>query len=353
MKTGSWTCSKKAIIGIINMKHDRILLSHGSGGSLMHSLIKDIFLRKFNNPVLNQLADAATLVLKGEVAFTTDSFVVSPLFFPGADIGKLAVCGTVNDLVMAGAVPEYLSLGIIAEEGLKIAVLEKICDSIRSSAKKAGVRIVTGDFKVVEKGACDKIFINTSGVGRITGKSRMSAQMIEPGDKVIITGEIAQHGLAVLAKRKNIDLKLNIKSDCQELASMLVPVIKKTGAVRFMRDPTRGGLATTLNEIARSSRKGIFLDEKSIPVSSQVKTACDLLGIDPLYVANEGKAVLIVENKKSGRVLAMLKKHPFGKRCAVIGSVSGNFKGRVILNTPVGTQRMVDMLSGEQLPRIC
>ncbi|MCX5712041.1 MAG: hydrogenase expression/formation protein HypE [Candidatus Omnitrophica bacterium] len=335
------------------MKDKIILLSHGSGASLMHALIENVLLPRFDNPILKELADAATLDLKGKIAFTTDSFVVSPLFFPGADIGKLAVCGTVNDLVMAGAAPEYLSLGLIIEEGLEMSVLEKICDSIALSARLAKVKIVTGDFKVVEKGACDKIFINTSGVGRIISKKPLSIKSIQTGDKVIITGEIAQHGLAVLAKRKNLDLKLDIKSDCQELGGLLLSIIEKYDAVRFMRDPTRGGLATTLNEITRASKKGIIINERDIPVSSRVSTACELLGIDPLYVANEGKAVIVVKSKDANKVLAMLKKHPFGKKAAIIGEVSDDFKSKVILNTSIGTQRLVDMLSGEQLPRIC
>ena len=328
-------------------------MAHGSGGSMMHALIESLILRKFSNPILNELADGATLGLKGRISFTTDSFVVSPLFFPGGDIGKLAVCGTVNDLVMTGARPQYLSLGLIVEEGLEMPVLERICDSIALSARLASVKIVTGDFKVVEKGACDKVFINTTGLGRIISRNILSAKSIEKGDKIIITGEIAQHGLAVLAKRKNLDLKLNIKSDCQELGGLLLPIIEKSGAVKFMRDPTRGGLGTTLNEAARASRKGIIINEEDIPVSSQVKAACDLLGIDPLYVANEGKAVLVVKNKETGRILTMLKKHRFGRKAAVIGQVSDDFKGKVVLNTIVGTQRLVDMLSGEQLPRIC
>jgi hydrogenase expression/formation protein HypE len=332
---------------------DKILLSHGSGGRLMHNLIRDLLVKKFANPILKELADSACINYKERLAFTTDSFVVSPLKFPGADIGKLAVCGTINDLVMQGASPEYLSLALIIEEGLELRVLEEIVDSIAINAKKAGVCFVTGDLKVVEKGACDKIFINTSGIGRILRNRKLSLKNISPQDKIIVTGNIAQHGLAVLAKRKGLDLELKIKSDCNALNKLLIPILKKTDAIKFMRDPTRGGLATTLNEIAESCGLGIFIDEKKIPLSTKVKAACELLGIDPLYVANEGNAVLVVNPGSAKRVLNLLKKHPLGKNAKEIGTVIRQPRGRVILNTVVGTQRIVDMLTSEPLPRIC
>ena len=319
----------------------------------MHGLIEKVLLPKLGNAILNQLGDSALLKLNGNIAFSTDSFVVSPLFFPGADIGKLAICGTVNDLVMMGARPQYLSLGLIVEEGLDMKILEKIIDSLAINAKKSGVQVVTGDFKVVEKGACDKIFINSSGVGKIISKRPMSVENISKGDQIIITGEIGLHGLAVLARRKNLDLKLNIKSDCQALGGLLLPLVKTTSAIKFMRDPTRGGLASTLNEITQATGRGIVIEDKKIPVSRQVKAACELLGIDPLYVANEGKAVLIVDRKNSAKILACLKKHPMGKKAAIIGELSDKLKGRVILKTSIGTERIVDMLSGEALPRIC
>lgn len=335
------------------MKEQKILLGHGSGGVLTHKLIKEVFLTRLNNPVLGELTDSAYLDYKEKLAFTTDSFVVSPLFFPGADIGKLAVCGTVNDLVMLGACPEYLSLALIIEEGLEFSLLEKITDSISSSAKKAGVAIVTGDIKVVEKGACDKLFINTSGIGRIISKKKLSPENLEPGDKVIITANIAQHGLAVLARRKSLGLDFNIKSDCAALNNLLIPLFKKSNAIKFMRDPTRGGLATTLNEATQARGLGILLEENQIPISAQVRAACELLGIDPLYVANEGAAVVIVSKNAADQVVHFLKKHPLGKNAKIIGTVTKEYAGRVVLSTLFGTRRIVDMLTSEPLPRIC
>ena len=335
------------------MHYAKILIGHGSGGRLTHHLIKNLLLKKLNNPILKELADSALINYKERIAFTTDSFVVNPLFFSGGDIGKLAVCGTINDLVMLGAVPEYLSLALIIEEGLDYKTLERIVDSISLYAKKAGAYFVTGDLKVVEKGACDKIFINTSGIGRIVGNRKLSVKEIAPQDQIIVSGEIGQHGLAVLAKRKELDLGFNIKSDCSALSDLIIPILKKTGAIKFMRDPTRGGVATTLNEVAQASGCGIVIEEKSLPVSQKVKVACELLGIDPLYVANEGKAILVVRKNAAGKVLALLRKHPLGRNARIIGSVVEKHKGRVVLNTVLGTQRIVDMLTSEPLPRIC
>jgi hydrogenase expression/formation protein HypE len=331
----------------------KILLGHGSGGLLMHELIEKLMLKKLNNPILRELSDSAFINYREKIAFTTDSFVVSPLFFLGGDIGKLAVCGTVNDLVMQGANPEYLSLALIIEEGLDYDLLEKIVDSISCHAKKAGVCFVAGDIKVVEKGSCDRIFINTSGIGRITTKGKLSLKNIRAGDKVIVTGEIGQHGIAVLSKRKELDLGFNIRSDCNALNGLIIPVLKKTEGIRFMRDPTRGGVATTLNEVVEACGLGIIIDEKHIPVSSKVRVACELLGIDPLYVACEGRAMLIVENKNANKVLSLLKKHRLGRNAKIIGEVVKEPRKRLILNTILGTQRIVDMLTSEPLPRIC
>lgn len=331
----------------------KILLSHGNGGILMHELIKDVLFKKLNNPILEELSDSATIGYKEKIAFTTDSFVVSPLTFAGGDIGKLSVCGTVNDLVMLGAEPEYLSLGLIIEEGLEKHILEGIVSSIALNAKKAGVWVVTGDLKVVEHGACDKIFINTSGIGRIIKNKRFAIKNIKPQDKIIITGNIGQHGLAVLAKRKDLGLKFNIKSDCAALNGLLIPIIRKTKAIRFMRDPTRGGVATTLNEIARGRNLGIIINEKEIPISSKVKAASELLGIDPLYIANEGIAILVAAKDSANKVLSLLKKHPLGRNSRIIGVVEKEPKRCVVLNTAVGTQRIVEMLTSEPLPRIC
>lgn len=319
----------------------------------MHGLIKDLVVRKLSNPVLKELSDSASINYKEKVAFTTDSFVVSPLWFPGGDIGKLAVCGTVNDLVMIGAVPEYLSLALIIEEGLDRKVLVKIIDSIAFNSRNLGVQIATGDLKVVEKGACDKIFINTAGLGRILKGKKLSLRNIQPQDKIIITGDIGNHGMAVLAKRKELNQEFNITSDCAGLNKLLIPVLKKTNAVQFMRDPTRGGLATTLNEIAESSGLGIIIEEKNIPVSTKVKAACELLGMDPLYIANEGRAVIVVRKEGVGRVLSLLNRHPLGRRARVIGTVVKQPGRRVVLNTILGTPRIVDMLQAEPLPRIC
>jgi hydrogenase expression/formation protein HypE len=335
------------------MPYRKILLSHGSGVRLMHDLIKDLLLEKLNNPILKELSDSAFINYKDHLAFTTDSFVVNPLNFVGGDIGKLAVCGTVNDLVMLAAVPEYLSLALIIEEGLDYQILEKIVDSISINAKRCGVYIVTGDIKVVEKGACDKIFINTSGIGRIIKNKKLSIKNIKVGDKVIVTGNIGQHGLSVLTKRKELDLKFNIKSDCAALNDLILPTIKKTDAIKFMRDPTRGGAATTLNEIAESSQLGIVIEEKCIPISTKVKAACELLGIDPLYIGNEGCAVLVVKRDSANRILNLLRRHPLGRNAQIIGTVVREPKGRVILKTVVGAQRIVDMLTSEPLPRIC
>jgi len=335
------------------MSSSKILLGHGSGGKLMHALIRTLLMKKLGNPILNELADSAFIKYKNQLAFTTDSFVVNPLIFPGGDIGKLAVYGTVNDLVMSGAEPEYLSLALIIEEGLDRKILEKVVDSIAESARRAGVYIVTGDLKVVEKGACDKIFINTSGIGRIVNNSKMSLKNIQPKDKIIITGKIAQHGLAVLAKRKELNLGFDIKSDCAALNGLIVPILKKLRGIRFMRDPTRGGLATTLNEMAESSGFRVIIEEKDIPISSKTKTACELLGIDPLYIANEGVAVLVVDTHIASRVIGLLRRDPLGRSAQVIGEVIKNPTGDMILNTVVGTQRIVDMLTSEALPRIC
>lgn len=335
------------------MENKKILLGHGSGGKLMHGLIRDLLLKKLNNPALRELSDSALIRYRETLAFTTDSFVVSPLFFQGGDIGKLSVCGTVNDLVMLGAVPEYLSLALIIEEGLEYKTLERIVDSISLSALEAKVYFVTGDIKVVEKGAADKLFINTSGLGRVIKNRNLSVRNIEPLDKVIITGNIAQHGFSVLAKRNELGLGFNIESDCNALNGLIIPVLRKTGAIKFMRDPTRGGIATTLNEVAQASGLGIVINEKDIPISPKVKAASELLGIDPLYVACEGRAIVIVKGSQASGVLGLLKEHPLAKGARIIGEVAKGLEARVILNTIVGTQRIVDMLTSEPLPRIC
>ncbi len=332
---------------------DKILLAHGSGGRLTHNFIKETLLKKLNNPILEVLSDSAVINYKEKIAFTTDSFVVSPLFFPGGDIGKLAVSGTVNDLVMSGAAPEYISLALIMEEGLDKRIIGRVISSIALCAKESGVSIVTGDTKVVEKGAADKLFINTSGVGRLVIHRPLSLRNISVGDKIIIPGNIAEHGLSVLAKRKELDLGFNIKSDCASLNGLIIPFLKRGAGIKFMRDPTRGGVATTLNEIAEGSDSGVVINEKDIPVSEKVRAACELLGIDPLYVANEGKALLVVEPKEARRVVRALRKHPLGRNAKIIGEIVKTQKPRLILRTAFGTERVLDMLTAEALPRIC
>jgi hydrogenase expression/formation protein HypE len=335
------------------MDKGRILLGHGSGGSLMHELIGRMLAPRFSNPILNELADGARLPLREKLAFSADSFVVSPLFVPGADIGKLAVCGTANDLVMMGARPEYLALSLIVEEGLEEAVLERAVLSASREAKINGIQVVTGDLKVVEKGAADKLFINTAGVGRLLKGRALSSQRIRPGDKVILTSDIGRHGLAVLAKRKELSPGFNIKSDCRCLAGMLLPVVKDFPSLKFMRDPTRGGVATTLNEAARTSALGFLIEEEKVPVCARVRSACELLGLDALYAANEGAAVLVCGRESAAKIVARLKRHPFGGSAAVIGEVTGANRGKVVLKTRLGGERIVDMLAGEALPRIC
>ncbi|HTZ11606.1 MAG TPA: hydrogenase expression/formation protein HypE [Candidatus Margulisiibacteriota bacterium] len=335
------------------MSGEKILLSHGSGGRLMQELIRDLLLKKLGNPVLKELSDSAYLECKGRLAFTTDSFVVSPLFFPGADIGKLAVCGTINDLVMSAAKPLYLSLAIIVEEGLELGVLEKIVDSISREAERCNVIVVTGDFKVVERGACDRIFINTSGIGRILADRRLSLRNIKAGDRIILTGGIGEHGIAVLSSRKDLDLGFNIRSDCCALDKLLIPLLKKTKAIKFMRDPTRGGIASTLNEIAQGCGLGIVIEERDVPVSAKVRTACELLGIDPFNVANEGKAMIVVDENSAQEVLSSLKREALGRKASIVGRVVKEPKKKVILDTPFNGKRILDMPEAEALPRIC
>lgn len=332
---------------------DRILLSHGSGGTMMHQLINDLFFKWFDNPILNRRSDSATLpATKGKLAFTTDSFVVDPLFFPGGNIGKLAVCGTVNDLVASGAVPYCLSAAFIIEEGFPFAHLEKIVASMAEEAERAGVFIATGDTKVVEKGKCDKVFINTSGLGYIPANQDVNTEPVA-GDQVIVTGFIGDHGMAVMAARNNMDEGIDFESDCASLNGLLHGIMEKPGGIRFMRDPTRGGLATTLCELAGGSGFGVVIFEGQIPVRPSVKGYCDMLGFDPLYVANEGKMILVADPVTTPEILDRLTQHPLGRNAAVIGEISQNHKGIIRLITPIGGSRIVNMLSGGQLPRIC
>ncbi len=335
------------------MSQDKVLLHHGSGGKQMHELIRRVILPRLSNPLLRPLADGAFLPYTDELVFSTDAFVVQPIFFPGGDIGKLSICGTVNDLLMMGAHPEYLALAFIIEEGLALPEFERVVDSIASTARKAKVTVVTGDLKVVQKGAADKIFITTSGIGRRISRGRLSAGNVEPGDSIIISGPIGNHGMAVLSCRQGLDMELRIKSDCAALTGLLLPVLRQSKGVKCMRDPTRGGIATTLNEIAAAAGVGMRIRQKDIPLLSQVGAAAELLGIDPLYLACEGNAVIIAQKKYAPGTVSLLRKHPLGRRASIVGEVCASPKGKVVLTTSVGTERIVDMLSSEPLPRIC
>ncbi|MFC2123698.1 hydrogenase expression/formation protein HypE [Bacteroidota bacterium] len=338
------------------MKHDKILLGHGSGGKLSHDLITGLFLKYFGRHHNEFLGDSTILDSHGrDLAFSTDSFVVDPIFFPGGDIGKLAVCGTVNDIAVSGAKPLYLSASFILEEGLSSNDLERIIISMAEEAERSGVKIVTGDTKVVDKGKCDKIFINTTGIGFFSDGKRdyYSGNSIQPGDKVIINGPVGDHGMAVMASRKNLNFSASIKSDCASLNGLIQDVLDSSEGIRFMRDATRGGLATVLCEVCGGKEWGVELEEESLPLNEQVKGMCEILGFDPVYVANEGKVVIITEQNEGERVLEILRNHELGKEAKIIGQITEDHNGKVILNTAIGGRRIIDMLAGEQLPRIC
>ncbi len=329
-----------------------ITLAHGNGGSLMHSLIKDLFIKNLDNPFLNKLGDAALIKLGAKkIAYTTDSFIVKPLFFPGGDIGKLSVCGTVNDLAVSGAMPKYLSCGMIVEDGFSYADLKKITISIRDTCKSAGVNVVTGDFKVVEKGSVDGIFINTSGIGEVFKNSNVSISRIMPGDKIMISGTIGDHAASILLAREELKFKAKISSDCSPLNKLVSLIICKD--IKFMRDPTRGGLATTLNEISLASGYNIAIEEKDIPIKKSVRALCEILGFDPLYMANEGKLIAIVSKDAVESILSKMKRLPSGKDARIIGEIKKNKDKKVYLKTLSGGSRILDMITGEQLPRIC
>ncbi len=337
------------------MNSDIILLGHGSGGKLSHQLLDDLII-----PILSGIGprdqnDAALLPGgEGRLAFTTDSYVVDPIFFPGGDIGDLAVNGTVNDLAMAGARPLALSVGLILEEGLPLVDLRRVLESMRAAADAAGVAIVTGDTKVVPRGKGDKIFINTSGVGVVEHDFELRGSGARPGDRILINGPVGDHGMAVLASREGLELEADIRTDSAPLNSLVETILSAGGeAVHALRDPTRGGVATTLKEIARQSQVEILLQEKAIPVRDAVRGACAILGLDPLFVANEGKLLAVVAPEAAADVLAAMRRHPAGTEAAVIGEVVGEGNGRVVMTTLIGGRRSIEMLSGEQLPRIC
>lgn len=330
----------------------KILLGHGSGGRLTCELIREVFLPFLGNPILKRLTDAAVLESSSDkLVFTTDAFVVSPLFFPGGDIGKLAVCGSINDLVVMGAYPQYLSFDFILEEGLDYGTLKRIVRSIAGLTRKLNVPCVCADTKVVEKGCADKIFIAASGLGRLIKSISLGLQKIAPKDKIIVSGPIGEHGMAILDQRNNFGFK--IKSDCACLTDLLLPILKKNLRIKFMRDPTRGGLATTLNEIAEATGLAVMIEEKNIPVKAAVKTACELLGIEPWYLACEGRAVIVADEKDASKVLELLRRHPLGRKSRIIGEIGGSPKGKVIVKTTSGGRRILDMLTSEPFPRIC
>ena len=332
-----------------------IVMGHGGGGKLGNELVEFLFLPAFRNPALENLGDAAVLDLgAGKLAMSTDSFVVQPLFFPGGSIGELAVNGTVNDLAVSGAVPKFLTAGFILEEGFPLAQLAAIVDMMAQAAAAAGVQIVTGDTKVVERGHGDGIYINTAGIGLLRPGISVSPLHAMPGDAVLVSGTIGDHGMAIMSVREGLEFESQIRSDCAALNGLIGQVLDAAGpSVHVMRDPTRGGLASTLNEIAHSSGVGIAIDEVSLPVRPQVQSACELLGLDPVYVANEGKAVFFVAPAAAEQVLGVLRAHPLGREAALIGHVTDQHKGMLVARTAMGANRVIPTQIGEQLPRIC
>lgn len=338
------------------MKEKKILIGHGSGGKLTHELIENIFLKHFSNKHLSKLTDSAVVEIEGKIAFTTDSYVIDPVFFPGGDIGKLAVSGTINDLLTCGAIPKYLSAGFIIEEGFDINDLDKIAESMAQEAKSSGVVISSGDTKVVKKGQCDKIFINTSGVGEVPGNLEHLSNLpkLEIGDKVIVSGYLGDHAIAILSARNNIQFERPVFSDVSPLTNLITPLLNHYGTqIKFMRDITRGGLATILNEVIGKTDYCIELNENKIPVRCETQGICEVFGYDPLYLANEGKMALVVSSDTAEIILKEMRNTVLGKNAEIVGEVTHEAKGRVILNSVIGGSRIVDMLTGEMLPRIC
>ena len=335
-------------------EYKKVLLAHGGGGRLTQQMIRKMFLPSFRNEYLEPLHDGAVVPFPGaRMAFTTDSYVVNPIFFPGGDIGALAVNGTVNDLAMCGARPLYLSAAFIIEEGFPMEDLWRIVLSMETASRKAGVLMVTGDTKVVDRGKGDKIFVNTSGVGAIDPGIDIHPKRVKIGDRIILSGPIAQHGIAIMSVREGLEFETRIESDTAALHDLVMTMLDASQEIHGLRDPTRGGLASALNEIAEAARIGISISEDRILIGEEVKGACEILGLDPLYVANEGKLVAFVDPDAADRVLAAMQRHPLGKAAAVIGEVVADHTGTVVMKTRIGSRRVVDMLSGEQLPRIC
>lgn len=334
-------------------KDEKILLAHGSGGKLGHDLVEKGFLPALDNPLLSKLDDSAIFEAEGRLAFTTDSYTVTPIFFPGGDIGKLAICGTVNDLAMSGAVPSYLSLSFIIEEGFPMSDLGKIVNSIKEAAEEARVKVVTGDTKVVNKGNVDKLFINTAGVGVVPHGVNISGSNAKPGDTLILSGPLGHHGIAVMAMREGLKFATQVKSDCAPLNRLVAEMLEVSSEIHCLRDPTRGGLSTTLNEFAAQSGVGIVIYEDTIPVMDEVRAACEMLGFDPLHVANEGRLVAAVAPDDAEKMLKQMRRNKYGAEAAIIGEVREEHPGKVVMRTSLGASRIVDMLVGELLPRIC
>lgn len=338
-------------------EYDRILLGHGSGGGLSADLMRRVFLPGYGNETLARMEDQATVPFCGKgarhLAFTTDSFVVKPLFFPGGDIGKLAVHGTVNDLAVGGAEPLFLSAAFILEEGLAVADLEKIVRSMREACAEAGVELVTGDTKVVDRGKGDGVFITTSGIGRVMEGAHLSIRSARPGDAIIVSGTIGDHGIAIMSVREGIEFETVLESDSAPLSGLAKAILGASTRVRAMRDPTRGGVSSTLNELAMASGVGVAIREEALPIRPEVRAACEMLGLDPMYVANEGKLIAVVPAEEAEQALAAMRGHPLGKNAAIIGDVTDEHAGMVVMRSVVGGERVVTMLAGEQLPRIC
>ena len=334
--------------------YKEIVLAHGSGGTLSRQLIERIILPQFRNELLEPLHDGAILLLNGErVAFSTDSYVVSPIFFPGGDIGNLAIHGTINDLAMCGARPLYLSASFILEEGLPMEDFWRVVQSMRAAADAAGVKLVTGDTKTVDRGKADKIFINTSGIGVVPDGVNIHPSRATIGDKIIMSGPIAVHGIAIMSVREGLEFETEIASDTAALHELVDALIKAKIDIHVLRDPTRGGVTSALTEIAQGAKVGMLLEEAAIPISEEVKGACEILGLDPLYVANEGKCLAMVAKDEADRAVTLMQQHPLGRQAAIIGEIVAEHPGLVMMRTRVGGTRVVDMLSGEQLPRIC
>ncbi|MFI5455106.1 MAG: hydrogenase expression/formation protein HypE [Isosphaerales bacterium] len=341
-------------------RYDRIVLGHGGGGLLTAELIGRLFVPAFGNDVLAALEDQATVSLGGDngkmaprIAFTTDSFVVKPLFFPGGDIGRLAIHGTVNDLAVGGARPLFLAAAFILEEGLPLSDLKRIVASMRDACAEAGVSLVTGDTKVVDRGKGDQVFITTSGIGLVPDGRALSIRSARPGDRIVVSGTIGDHGIAIMSVREGIEFETVLLSDSAPLTDLVRVMLDACPAIRAMRDPTRGGLSSAVNELADASRVGVTLDEASIPVRAEVRGACEMLGLDPLYVASEGKLIAVVPPGDAERLVAVMRTHPLGRDAALIGAVVAEHPGMVTMRSLVGGERVVTLLSGEQLPRIC